>query len=190
MRDLLAILAVVSIPIILVAIVHLVVRFGIVEQRSSRSANAGAGPKSVTCASCGYDLRASRERCPECGTKIPTRQDRAIARGLKLDPDALQNDWPDDPAEPRTPAADEKSAVAHYSRQWGEAELLVQQLRARAVPAELKACEGLMLPHIGLCNWAVTVPCAEAAQAQTIIDRFRLIPSDPGNDALASLDQK
>lgn len=42
--------------------------------RFMRSRRASQRPQGNLCHSCGYDLRASNERCPECGTPIPPNQ--------------------------------------------------------------------------------------------------------------------
>ena len=134
--------------------------------RSRRDAGSGEEGR---CAQCGYDLRASTGRCPECGEPIP------VLRRAGVEHVPLRDDWPADAVNPRTPGPDESPIVVYVTRDEAEASLMASQLAARGVHSRVR----MQARPDGFTDRQVVVWSGDADYARDLVVRLVGAPPSP-----------
>lgn len=142
--------------------------------RESRRLKAKERFERLQCVHCGYDLRASDQRCPECGFPI---QAPDLPLTMTLDLAALQTQWPTDHQETRIPRPDECRVDVYAGTEGEPIHLLAQQLQARGISARVSVSHSRRVDPVSLMTveyWdgKLAVWSGDVERATEIIQEF------------------
>jgi hypothetical protein len=115
-------------------VVGTLVVFGTVMCRQFKMVRANERYASYHCVKCGYDLRGSKERCPECAFPI---QPPELPLTMELSERLMQAEWPKHSVHLRHPGADEQR-VDVYSSGVNSAKSLADFFHAHGIPASIR----------------------------------------------------
>jgi hypothetical protein len=163
-------------PFLIVAVVMAVtaIIFWRIFLREQRQFQAKERFERRQCVSCGYDLRASDDSCPECGFPI---QAPDLPLTLELSVETMNNNWPEESIPPRKPRPDESRIEIYASENERAVHVLSLQLEARGMPSEISERRSRLLDPITLVEreyheFRLSIGSNDLEKATDIIQSF------------------